>query len=131
MKLMLCQECYDLVVPRNENGVPAWCRCGRHAVWWFDADKGIIRVHDVEGPTVAGPAKINRSAFLIGISNSFLTWSGNVDAEAVRTMLAAIPENYLFKRVGSLVVRFYPGDTGDSGYAPLPKNTPRAERHVP
>lgn len=123
VKLLFCEKCHTIVVPPPSDFVGAKCKCGRFTVWWEDGQRGVIRVHDIEGPTLAGPAQMNESCWLIGIHNGVFYEPGELNALAVRGMLANTDQSYLFRRVESLVVRFRPGTTGDSAYAPLRAQT--------
>jgi hypothetical protein len=73
-KLMFCGECGDLVPPEPHAMVPKWCRCGRHAVWWRDPQKGLISVHDKWMPERNGGD--GGKGWVIGIANNILTFPG-------------------------------------------------------
>ena len=122
MKLLFCGKCGDIIAPLNARDQPRSCVCGRLKVWWSDPEKGILRVHDVEGPTIAGPTKYNEVAWVLGINNSFLLYEGRITAEVVKQIDDDCPDNYLFKRVHSPLIRFRPGETSDTAYAELPKD---------
>lgn len=120
MKVLFCQLCGCIVSPPQQDMQLRWCDCQRHAVWWLNGDKGIIRVYDKEGPSDEGPAPYNKKAWLLGISNSLLTapeeWTE--DPEFWETMAEQEPDApSLFRRYGTCIVRFRPGETGDSAYA--------------
>jgi hypothetical protein len=138
-KLLFCGECGDLVSPGFKNNDPRWCYCHRHAVWWRDANKGLISVHDSWMPQRNGGD--GGQAWIVGLHNEVLRgrgliangpralhenpadpmaitgWTkGNLvtDKEFVENVLAVTPDTYLFKRANSLVIRFAPGSTSDS-----------------
>lgn len=117
VKFLFCEECAGWAIPGSPIK-PAWCRCLRHAVWWQDPNLGILRVHDGDYPD--GVVR-DRKAWVIGIHNGLLTWSGGygTSREMVEEILARTPDTYLFKTCHSLVVRFRPGTTSDTAYAPL------------
>lgn len=110
MKLMICHDCSDFVVPASLPNVK-FCRCARHAVWWEDAQAGTIRVYD----KLSGAA-----CWLLGIHNGLITYPQKSSADLIRQIIDATPDSYLFKRQQSLIVKFRPGETSDSAYAPLP-----------
>ena len=124
MKLMFCGACGDVVAPGLRDYDARWCACGRHAVWWRDAAKGLLSVHDTKFPTRNGGD--GGRAWVIGLHNWLLMGEGlscttrpDLDnqvtkADFVQASLDATPDNYLFKRARSLAVRFTPGYTGDT-----------------
>ena len=138
-KILLCGECGDLVAPGLRNQQPRWCECKRHAVWWEDTSKGIIRVYDRQFRSRSNSP--GGKAWFVGIANSILTFPSLIgdphervpDTPAldspvqesnyrtrkpwVESLLAMMPDGYLFKTANSLVIRFYPGATSDSSYA--------------
>lgn len=128
MKLMFCGSCGDVVAPDSAADLLVrWCRCRRHAVWWLDGAKGLLRVHDSQNPARKGGE--GGMAWVIGLHNGVLVGEGLVDwagqsqctsKAEVERLLAATPDSYLFKRSHSLIVRFAPGYTGDTAWSPLP-----------
>lgn len=124
MKLLYCQICGDIIAPFRGNLKPRWCLCERHAVWWVDGTRGILRVYDKEGPTVAGPAHYNQMCYVLGINNHFLHHPGDINAEVVKQLDVECPDSYLFKRWHSPIIRIRPGYSNDTGWAPLPREIP-------
>lgn len=122
MKLLYCEQCGDIISPNRGNFKPRWCECKRHAVWWVDGSRGILRVHDIEGPTDQGPSHYNQRAWVLGVHNQFLQWEGGygTSRDMIDTILDATPDTYLFKQVGSVIVRIRPGKSNDTGWSPLP-----------
>lgn len=123
MKALFCQLCGFIGSPPSKDMAVRWCDCGRHAVWWVKGEAGVIRVYDKEGPTPSGPAPYNRKAWLLGIHNGMLEapaeWTE--DPEFWETMSEQNPSaDNLFGRYGTCIVRFRPGETGDSAYSGLP-----------
>lgn len=123
MKALFCELCSTIISPPPEDKKVNWCSCKRHAVWWLDGFQGIIRVHDIEGPTSSGPATYNRHAWLLGISNALLTakdeWTKDPGFWEVMNKQEPTASS-LFRRYGTQIVRFRPGETGDSAYSELP-----------
>lgn len=127
MKMLLCEECMDIVVPDHRDRVARHCRCYRHAVWWDDGVKGTLKIFDARREqdaqrtsdadghrTVIYP----RRAYVIGLTNALLTWpEETLTAASVQEMIDMHPDSYLFKRYRSLVVRFRPGHSSDTSYA--------------
>lgn len=127
MKLLFCEDCGDIIAPHRVDRQPRWCRCKRHAVWWEDGQKGILRLWDViEGPREARDGiwypRYPR-AYVIGLTNYLLGWEGQIGADAVREMIDAHSDFYLFKRWRSLVIRIRPGESSDTAWARLPEGT--------
>lgn len=127
MKLMFCGACGDVVSPGQQNYDVRWCACVRHAVWWVEATKGIIRVHDKLMPERNGGA--GGKAWIIGLHNEVLAGMGlacEPDVNDVTTKgfvemaLENTPDYYIFKRAHSLVVRMAPGYTSDTAWSQLP-----------
>lgn len=124
MKLLYCQDCADITTPGESSLAPHRCRCKRHAVWWEDPLRGVVRVCDTQGHVAlvreldGAPAGEPR-AWLLGIANSLLTfWSvATPTADQVQALIDDIPDSYLFRSTRSLILRFRPGQTGDSGWA--------------
>lgn len=117
MKLLYCQECDDIIAPWPKANEPRDCRCGRHAVWWIDPAKGILRVCDRHGRE--GWPRAAR-AYVLGITNLLLQMDGGMTAEKVEQAIDLHDEYYLFKRWRSLIIRIRPGESGDTRWAPLP-----------
>lgn len=64
------------------------------------------------------------ACWILGIHNGLLKWEGGFTAKIISQMLDDTPETYLFKIQRSLIVRFRPGETGDSSWAlSLPTDT--------
>lgn len=124
MKALFCQKCGSIVSPPAKDLDVRWCDCQRHAIWWLKGERGIVRVHDIEGPTPEGPAAYNRRAWLLGISNELLEAPDHCteDGEFYSECFEQRKETgvTLFQRYGTFIVRFRPGETGDSAYAQLP-----------
>lgn len=113
MKLMFCEDCQTLVVPAYADMVLRACRCGRHSCWWVDGNSGIFAVLDHEA--MMPPARPR--AFVIGISNMLFNWPELETEKNFQDSIGAHGPNYLFSQRRSLIVRFRPGETGDSSWA--------------
>lgn len=127
MKLLYCQDCGDIIAPWSEALRPRWCRCARHAVWWVDPSRGVLRLHDKYYPTAGsddGPKTPRQPrAYFIGLTNLLLRHEGIIDAKDVQEMIDAHEDTYIFKRIRSLVLRCRPGESSDTAWAPLPSIT--------
>lgn len=115
MKLLFCQSCGDIVAPFSKDNVPRWCDCHRHAVWWIDGQRGVLRVHDI-GATC-------NAAYVLGVSNSFLMYPDEITATVISKLHEDMPETYLFKRIGSPIVRIRPGASSDTAWSELPRSS--------
>jgi hypothetical protein len=123
MKLLYCEECGDIVAPSRKAYEPRWCSCGRHAVWWINPLTGVLRLHDRLGryhEYGEGLAQVDYPrAFVIGLHNGLfrdddapVTTKAHVTQEIENT-----PENYIFKRAGSLVIKLRPNMSNDTSWA--------------
>lgn len=123
MKMLNCEICGDIIAPLRANNVARWCVCGRHAVWWVDGQRGILRVHDHQSPFADGrPADpAYARAYVLGVNNDFLMYPYPHDAESVRMINERCPDSYLFKKWGTPFIRIRPGESNDTDWAPLPK----------
>lgn len=120
MKLLYCQDCGDIIAPFRQKNKPRYCACTRHALWWEDPQKGIVRVYDKYGDD---GQPIEAKAWLIGMTNLWLQYpSETLTKEDYEAIIDAHDDYYLFKRQRSVAIRFRPGMTGDSGWAQLPKD---------
>lgn len=121
MKLLYCLVCGDIVAPLRVDMKPRSCACGRHHVWWRDGSQGLISVHDTHCAIDDPPEDVvyrppsNPRAWLLGITNSFLSWPlVGMSADDVTQIIDSHADWYLFKKIRSCVVRFRPGETADS-----------------
>lgn len=107
MKILIAHCCYDLVVPKDKNK-PVYCRCGTSCVWWEDPSIGDIAVYSSELDNVS----------LLGLTNSFIFTKPQpyITKKEMEDIIKDIPENYLFKQMNSVAVKFQPGYTGDSRF---------------
>lgn len=108
MKLLFCQSCGDILAPLRKDLAARWCRCNRHAVWWVDGQRGILRLHDRYGE--------NDAAYVLGINNDFLSCPHRITAQDVKDINDATPDTYLFKRIGSPLIRVRPGESNDTAW---------------
>lgn len=123
MKLLYCEACGDIIAPYREANNPRYCTCKMHAVWWKDPIKGILGVCDTTGRKTGDFAgyPIMARAYVLGITNALLQMDGQMNAEKVEQAIDAHPDYYLFKQWKSLIVRFRPGESSDTNWAPLPE----------
>lgn len=125
MKLLYCEDCGDIIAPYRQADRPRWCLCGRHAVWWVDPARGVLRLFDSEPDNLIERGdrlypKRRPHAWVIGLHNEFLQMPFGHDAESIKTIIDGTPDSYIFKRWGSLVIRIRPGESGDTGWARPP-----------
>lgn len=108
MKLLYCQDCGDILAPYREANKVRTCLCGRHSVTWDDPTTGAISLCDNSSTT--GEPILEPRAWLLGVTNTFLgypgEWMGKKDIEDI---IESHPDYYLFKSIGSCIVRFRPG----------------------
>lgn len=118
MKLLYCQDCGDIIAPHPIANKPRDCRCRRHAVWWVDPSKGILRVCDRYGLDNGWPR--NARAYVLGITNVLLHSTIDLNADVVEQMIDAHEDFYLFKKWRSLIIRIRPGESGDTRWDRIP-----------
>jgi hypothetical protein len=120
MKLMLCEECGDIVAPSRTDFKVRWCDCGRHAIWWENGAAGNLVLHDkaagkatpgsiYDGFPVGGPR-----AWVLGIHNGALTEDLN---PSVVALMITCAKGYIFEKTGSLIARFRPLATNDTRWS--------------
>lgn len=121
MKLMLCEECGDIVAPSRTDFKVRWCDCGRHAAWWENGRAGKLVLHDKVSGVLDRPDSIydgfpksGPKAWVLGIHNGALT--EKLDPGVVRRMLAN-SIGFIFHDVGSLIARFRPLATNDTRWS--------------
>jgi hypothetical protein len=112
---MLAHCCGMLVVPAPKALRATYCRCNQCAVWWIDARLGTLGIY----------APSDRHTSVIGINNSFLTEPfkpindgdefGLINKQQIDDILRACPDYYMFKTVGSNIIRFRPTFHGIAG----------------
>jgi hypothetical protein len=121
MKLLYCEICGDIIAPLRANNKARWCICGRFAVWWTDAQRGILRLHDSKKDEQEADGEEWRPyAYVLGINNAFLMYAGRIDADVVKHLDEICPDTYVFKRIHSPLIRVRPGETSDTAWSPLP-----------
>ncbi len=132
MKALYCVNCGDIIAPLPRANEPRWCQCGRHAVWWRDPFEGLLSVHDTQrimqvgieedGREIAAPPSWwSPAAFVLGLVNSWLTSPHEpLTAEDYRQFVLEIPPSYIFRTVGSVAIRFRPGESRDTRWDDLP-----------
>jgi hypothetical protein len=121
MKLLYCEKCGDIIAPLRANNRARWCICGKHAVWWLDGSRGILRVHDTEDPEAIQYEGWEPAAYVLGINNQFLCYPGEINAFVVRKIDQDCHDDYIFKRIHSPLIRIRPGQSRDTAWARLPK----------
>ena len=151
MKLLYCESCFSLVVPHQRDKVVRWCPCGESACWWDDGARGnfaifrddgnarmvsglglhngLLRAHFRRmGETTAGSdlkvAATVEDAMAAIEKHEATPEYGCIQADAIAAILEATPSNYVFKQVGSLIIRFRPGFTSDVRFVSDPKQLP-------
>ena len=129
MKLLYCHLCGDIIAPAPEACVPRFCRCLDHAVWWLSPMLGVLRLwyrhgqYDPPNPDYNGVQptwhrmQFSPMAYVIGVHNGFLADERHHSASTVREHLDRTPDSYVFKRIGSLIVRVRPGESNDTDWA--------------
>lgn len=108
MKLMFATCCNSLVVPDLTANIKTACTCGQSSVWWEDP--------------VAGKLVISSSFFgnvsVIGLHNKLLTLPCNsyINKVQMEEILQNTSNDYLFKTMNSLVIRFKPELSSDTRF---------------
>lgn len=120
MKLLFCQDCGDIFSPLPGAATARYCLCKRHAVWWTDPSSGQLRCHDTRAADKKKAGNWEPRAFILGITNALLRYPFPQTEEATRHLIDQHDASYLFKQRNSLIVRFRPGETSDTGWADLP-----------
>jgi hypothetical protein len=97
-----------------------WCACGRHAVWWRDAYRGELSVHDQWRGL--DDEKGRPAAFVLGLHNGWLQHPlPTLCKEDYDQVLEETPDTYLFKKLNSVAIRIRPGHSSDTKYDELPE----------
>jgi hypothetical protein len=110
-KLLMCQDCGDIVSPDRTAYAKRACRCGRHEVWWTDPIAGKLKVSDLHFSEYEGPR-----CWILGIHNGFLTWPERHTSDSIKTIVDNTSPSYLFKTLNSLIIRIRPGESNDTSY---------------
>jgi hypothetical protein len=114
LKALWHPNCSTLRSPPAD-GTWITCQCGKAAARWRDPTKGLFEVAELGDQF--------RDARIIGFHNAWLLADRAVAANPMASdewvtktaeILAATPDNYLFKRRNSPVVVIAPGETGDT-----------------
>lgn len=105
MKIMLCEHCYNLVVPSNTEKEVKWCSCRQSAVWWKNPETGELGIYGSESDKIS----------VIGLHNRLLTaeCSPLVTTTKIKEIIESTKESYLFKSQETLVIRVRAGITND------------------
>ena len=129
-KLMYCEFCHSIVQPDNKPRQPTFCSCKQHAVWWEDPRAGVLAVYYAGQMSlmVKRAAQLRTQVmyptvpyvYVLGLHNGLLRFEGSSTKKKIEDELAATPDSYLFKTQNSLIIKIRPGESGDTGYAPLP-----------
>lgn len=129
MKLLFCEACGDLVVPSAAAYEPKWCRCNASCCWWLDPKKGDFACWSQLGKNSLSVIGLNNLLLLEPFATNEAKTSefGCIQKPVIERMLAETDDSFLFKRVNSLVVRFRPGFSSDTVFAPNPP--PSTEIH--
>lgn len=109
MKLLYCEACGTIAVPYQHPypmiyKIPVSCSCKGSWAWWENPEQGILKVHGAK-------------ASVLGIANSLLHAKFDhsvIGEEQMKTIIEEIPDNYLFKKHKSLIIKYKPGFTGDT-----------------
>lgn len=126
MKILYAECCRELVVPDSKAMAPRFCPCGKSAVWWVDPLDGRLGVYSGYGKEMVS---------VIGLHNGLLAEKfkqlgddgheyGCIQGDVINRMVEETPSSYLFKQVGSLVIRVRPGFTGDIEFFPIRADVP-------
>lgn len=119
MKLLFCEICGDIIAPYRRPMLPRFCGCKRHAVWWTEPRAGILRVNDTREP--AGRMPRRPKVYVLGITNLLLSCPlQSLDASVITDIIDAHEDHYLFRRWRSPIIRIRPGESNDTGWAPIP-----------
>jgi hypothetical protein len=108
VKLLHCAWCGDFISPYRENHKPRTCQCGRYTVWWENNRLGVLRVRDNTDD--------RRYGWVIGLHNGLLELPEPIKDHHIAGLLAECPDTYIFKRIGSLVIRIRPGESNDTAW---------------
>jgi len=131
VKAIYCEICGTITSPGPRDMHPKVCHCGTHRCWWADGRLGQFRVEYLLGHPLTretGAPFGRPEVWVLGLHNGFLHHhsAGSPSVDEVRHLLEQTPDSYIFKKTGSLVVRFRPGQSSDTAWAkfegPLPKN---------
>jgi hypothetical protein len=105
MKLLLCQQCLDIVTPDSSPLIIRYCNCKKSGCFWDNPLTGEFAIYNA-----------SKQARVLGIHNGLLTKDG-MGADTVQEIISNTPDNYLFKSWNSLIVMIYPGFSYDTRWA--------------
>lgn len=107
MKLLYCLDCRNIIQPFVKN-IPRFCSCEKHAIWWENNNKVVVYCKSMK----------EKKCYVLGIHNNFLLMDEGqgLYKEQIQNILKNTPDNYLFKRWNSLIVRIIPGLSGDTQF---------------
>jgi hypothetical protein len=108
MKLLLCERCGTLAVPMQHPypiiyKIPVSCLCRESWCWWENPELGHLKVY-------------GKDASVIGIANSLLQAKfeyPHIRGFEMKELIKNIPDDYLFKKYESLIIKIQPGSTRD------------------
>lgn len=113
MKLLHAMCCETIVVPNSEPFKENWCKCLKSCCWWENPWAGTFGCFSYNG--------ISKVAIL-GLHNGLLVAHfpvfdkeyGCIQGSDIKAIITNTPDNFIFKQVNSLVVRFRPGFSNDT-----------------
>lgn len=112
MKMMFARCCDTLVVPHPTDRVVRRCKCKRSACWWESGAEGQFRMYNASG-NMQMTEGLGLHNGLLSIHPDSYYALGTVSKTQFEVMLDATPDSYVFKQVGSMIIKFRPGYTND------------------
>ena len=120
MKMLLCENCGDLVVPSVTAHEAKWCRCNASCCWWINPKNGEFGCWSQLGKRAVSIVGINNMLFTEPFSKAGSDELGCIQQESIDRMINETPDSFLFKRLKSMIIRFRPGFTSDTIFATVP-----------
>lgn len=113
MKILYAECCATLVVPDKTPEVPRKCDCGKCHVWWDHQNRLVLHADDRSEASVIG---LHNDLLRRDMGNNLVVFKTDIE-----DILSNTPDNYLFKKHGSLIIRVKVGVTGDIRWATDPE----------
>lgn len=124
MKMLFAECCADIVVPDSIPRKARWCKCHTACVWWDDPHTGKLAVFSHHGKKAMSVLGLSNDLLVIPFStheqpDGRIFEYGCIQGDRIKQLIEETPSSYVFKQVGSLIIRVRPGFSNDVRLASL------------